>query len=195
MAIVLHHSRAKGTDKLVLLGIANHAGDGGAWPTVATLARYANVTERAVQTSVQKLVTMGELLIDRQGGGTLRTRRDRRPNAYHVTVSCPMTCDHSINHRPRAYPVPADHLRFTTSGMPQSDGVKQTSPGSERGEADFTQRGEADFTLTRSNNHHGSVPSSTTDHAPVEPADPYVRDRALREARDNLQGWCSWPRQ
>ena len=29
------------TDKLVLIGIANHDGDGGSWPSIATLAMYA----------------------------------------------------------------------------------------------------------------------------------------------------------
>lgn len=140
MALVLHHSRAQGTSKLVLLGIANHEGDGGAWPTVATLARYANVTERQVQTCIAKLVKLGELAVHRQGGGTRDMRADERPNLYRVQVACPWNCDHTTNHRPRKLGTDLDHRL----PMPVDNGVKHTSPG----EAQFTPRGEARFTQT-----------------------------------------------
>lgn len=87
MSLVLNHSRAEGTDKLVLLGIANHDGDGGSWPSIATLARYANKGERAVIRSLRRLETMGELMTHRNAGGTHRTRPDRRPNRYEITIS------------------------------------------------------------------------------------------------------------
>lgn len=99
MAMVLHHSRAKGTAKLVLLGIANHQGDGGAWPAVGTLARYANVTERNVQKALQQLVNLGELLVELQAGGDRDKPDHERPNRYDVTVTCPSWCDRSTNHR------------------------------------------------------------------------------------------------
>ena len=56
IAVCLHHSRATGTDKVVLLGIANHDGDGGSWPAIATLAKYANVNERNTQKSIERLI-------------------------------------------------------------------------------------------------------------------------------------------
>jgi hypothetical protein len=99
MAMVLHHSRAKGTAKLVLLGIANHQGDGGAWPSVATLARYANVHERNVQRAIDQLVAKGELVVQLQDGGGHATPDHRRPNRYDVLVSCPPWCDRSAQHR------------------------------------------------------------------------------------------------
>lgn len=99
MAAVLHHSRAKGTAKLVLLGIANHAGDGGAWPSVATLAHYANVTERNAQQAIAKLVQLGEVRVSVQGGGNAATADHRRPNRYDVLVSCPPWCDRTPTHR------------------------------------------------------------------------------------------------
>ncbi|GAA4680185.1 helix-turn-helix domain-containing protein [Nocardioides nanhaiensis] len=86
MAHVLRHSRAKGTAKVVLIGIANHDGDGGAWPSVATLARYANVDPRGVQRAISSLVDLGEVVVHRQDGGTRKTRDDRRPNRYTITV-------------------------------------------------------------------------------------------------------------
>jgi DNA-binding GntR family transcriptional regulator len=69
MAIALHHSRAKGTAKLVLIGIANHDGDGGAWPSVDTLAKYAGVHRRNVQRALQQLEELHEIEIVRNGGG------------------------------------------------------------------------------------------------------------------------------
>lgn len=99
MAAVLHHSRAKGTHKLVLLGIANHEGDGGSWPSVRTLATYANVTPRNVQKSIAWLVERGELRVWVQDGGNHRTAEHRRPNRYQVLVTCPTWCDRTPNHR------------------------------------------------------------------------------------------------
>lgn len=89
IALVLNYSKSKGTDKVVLIGIANHEGDGGAWPSIATLSRYANVDERTVQRSIANLVNLGELEVARQAGGTEATRSDRRPNRYRVLVTRP----------------------------------------------------------------------------------------------------------
>jgi hypothetical protein len=116
LAIVLHHSRAKGTAKLVLLGIANHQGDGGAWPSVATLARYANVTERNVQKAVAYLVSRGELVVYQQQGGTRDQDDHRRPNRYDVTVSCPSWCDRTTHHRDTRR-VAGQQLRATGVGF------------------------------------------------------------------------------
>lgn len=121
MALVLHHSTARDTEKLILLGIANHAGDGGAWPTVATLARYANVSERAVQQAIGKLVSSGELAVHLQAGGMGNLRHWERPNRYDVLVTCPVTCDRTANHRHRPLPTAPAALWI--------DPVKPTSPG------------------------------------------------------------------
>lgn len=99
LAVVLNHSKAKGTAKLVLLGIANHDGDGGAWCSIPTLARYANVDDRNVQRAIAKLVSSGELVVDIQAGGTHRTPEERRPNLYTIRLECPRWCDRSTYHR------------------------------------------------------------------------------------------------
>lgn len=127
MALVLHHSQAKGTDKVILLGIANHAGDGGAWPAVATLARYANVHERNVQRSIEKLVALGELTVHRQDGGRASTPKWERPNRYDVLVACPATCDHTAQHRPR--PLPAANPQLGIEGVaPAPPGGTDATP-------------------------------------------------------------------
>lgn len=121
LSIVLHHSRSVGTDKVVLLGIANHAGDGGAWPSVATLARYANVTTRSVQRSVDNLIRSGEVVVYQQQGGSAHMKNHERPNRYDVTVSCPPNCDRSPQHR--LTPLPSAQADLWT------DRVTPTSPG------------------------------------------------------------------
>lgn len=102
LAIVLHHSAASGTDKLVLVGIANHDGDGGAWPAVSTLARYANVDPRSVKRSLQKLIDLGEVAREIQGGGTRNMSDYTRPNRYEILVKCPPDCDRTTAHRTSA---------------------------------------------------------------------------------------------
>ena len=99
MSLVLHHSKARGTAKLVLIGVANHEGDGGAWPALATLMRYANVDRRNAQRALTKLVELGELQVLRQKGGNDLTHSAFRPNLYRVAVQCPQTCDRTSQHK------------------------------------------------------------------------------------------------
>lgn len=98
MAAVFHHSSAVGTAKVVLLGIANHEGDGGAWPSINTLMTYANADRRTVQRAIDKLIEAGELKRLMQQGGTLYTPNASRPNLYRVTVVCPPECDRTTRH-------------------------------------------------------------------------------------------------
>jgi len=99
MSLVLNHSKARGTAKLILIGVANHEGDGGAWPSLSTLMRYANVDRRNAQRALTKLVELGELQVLRQKGGNELTQSAFRPNLYRVTVQCPATCDRTSQHR------------------------------------------------------------------------------------------------
>lgn len=112
MAIVLHHSPSSGTDKVVLLGIANHDGDGGAWPSIATLAKYANINERGVQKSLARLEESGQITRRIQQGGTMAMRNGQRPNQYILNIRCPQSCDRTTAHRvtgvPTDTPVPQD---------------------------------------------------------------------------------------
>lgn len=84
MTTVLNHSKATGRAKLVLLGIANHQGDQGAWPSIETLARYANSSQRSVMRDIQELEAIGELIVERNGAPV---RSQYRPNLYWVNVS------------------------------------------------------------------------------------------------------------
>ncbi len=86
IAWVLHHADTSGTDKVVLIGLANHADPYGAnsWPSVDTLATYAGVTERAVRAALRRLEAEGRIACELQAGGDRHTRPDRRPNRYRI---------------------------------------------------------------------------------------------------------------
>lgn len=96
VTVVLHHSRSEGTHKLVLWGIANHHSDAGAWPSIATLAKYAKVSERRVQQIIRDLERMEEILIVEQGG---YGQNQYKTNRYYIMLQCPEDCDGSLNHR------------------------------------------------------------------------------------------------
>lgn len=88
MNLVLNYSKATGRAKLVLLGIANHFGDNGAWPSISTLARYANASERSVKRDIQELVELGELNVEVNSaptGGQYKT------NLYWINVEAGVT--------------------------------------------------------------------------------------------------------
>jgi len=88
VATVLNHSKATGRAKLVLIGIANHLGDQGAWPSISTLARYANASERSVKRDIQELMNLGELQVVLQSApmnGQYKT------NLYWITIEAGVT--------------------------------------------------------------------------------------------------------
>lgn len=119
MTTVLYHAKVGGSAKLVLLGIANHEGDGGAYPAVDTLARYANIDRRQTQRILRGLEDKGLLVSTmRFGSSTL----------YRVAVQCPENCDRSTNHR-----------------LLDRGGVDDT-PLTIRGGVDVTPRGGVDDT-------------------------------------------------
>lgn len=82
VVLALNCPNVSPAERLVLIGIANHDGDGGAWPSLSTLARYACVTERSVQRTLRVLEGRGLVTIQQNAGGTVFTRNDHRPNRY-----------------------------------------------------------------------------------------------------------------
>jgi len=88
VALVLNKSKATGRAKLVLLGIANHLGDQGAWPAISTLARYANASERSVKRDIQELIDLGELRVELQNAPT---QNQYKTNLYWITIRAGVT--------------------------------------------------------------------------------------------------------
>lgn len=83
---VWNHSAATGTDKLVLLRIADQADKfgGNSWPGIATIARDCGVVPKTVQAVIRRLENAGDLLRLVNAGGSRSTRSDRRPNRYDL---------------------------------------------------------------------------------------------------------------
>ena len=74
MSWVWKKSKATGTDKFVLLAIADNAWDDGsnAWPSVNTISRKTGLSTRTVQRCIQNIHDLGELnTIDRPGHSNL----------------------------------------------------------------------------------------------------------------------------
>ena len=101
IAAVLHHSKAVGTDKVVLLGIAWHMGEDpeeGCWPRISKLAHYCNTSERTVKRALDHLIDLGEIERFINSG---RGRADRRPNCYYITLDCgDWNCTGYPSHKP-----------------------------------------------------------------------------------------------
>lgn len=124
MALALNHSRAKGNARLILVGIANHDGDGGAWPSLATLAKYCGGLDRKqVKRAIDKLIELGEIKEFVNGGGTRNTPEWQRPNRYTFELKCPEWCDHTSQHRDRRGPL----VTFSESRAPGG----ASTPGSQ----------------------------------------------------------------
>ena len=152
--LVLNHSRAVGTDKVILFGIAHHDGDAGAWPAIDTLAHYANVNRRNARKSIQRLVEMGELQVLLQQGGTSHTRADRRTNRYVITVKEPVDNDPQRG-------VSGD----PASGNGGSPATERGVSGDTYGGSPATERGVAGDPQT-TKNHPGNHPPTTRDSRP-----------------------------
>jgi Helix-turn-helix domain len=83
MNAVWKQSRSDGRARLVLLAIADHQGEIGAWPSIATLAKMVNSSERSVQRDIQYLQSIGELSVEVQNAPT---RQQYKSNLYWVTL-------------------------------------------------------------------------------------------------------------
>lgn len=84
MNAVWRHSKADGRARLVLLAIADHQGELGAWPSLATLAKMVNASERSVQRDIDYLQNIGELEVHYQQAPT---RTHYKSNLYFVTLT------------------------------------------------------------------------------------------------------------
>jgi hypothetical protein len=147
---VLEHSYATGTDRLVLVVLAEHA-DKETWtcfPSVAIIAKEANVKERAAQGALHALQEAGEIDVEIHGAPYPKTRQQYRPNLYRVTVDA------------SASGAPSD----TTSADPV---VHDSAPSGARERYPVVHGGAPKSSLQPSRNRHrrdeseATVPAST----------------------------------
>jgi hypothetical protein len=100
LAIAMNHSKATGNIRCVLYAIANNDGEGGSWPSVATISRRCGgLNRRNVQRAIERLEEMGEIRRVIQAGGTPEMDNALRPNRYLFLLECPPYCDRTTNHR------------------------------------------------------------------------------------------------
>jgi hypothetical protein len=92
-ALNLSDDRLTPTDRLLLVGIANHDGDGGAWPSMATLARYCGIEIRSVRKRLAFIEELGYVRREVGAGGTARTPDHSRPTLYHLNLRAPVPQD------------------------------------------------------------------------------------------------------
>lgn len=129
IALVLKHSRSKGAARLVMLAIANHDGDGGAWPKMETIAGHANISERHAQRMIRDLVDLGELRVHENAGGTHRTPEHMRTNLYEILVDpTPEPVDNPTEGVTTLSPLPGDDVVTPPVTPSSGGGVTPVSP-------------------------------------------------------------------
>jgi hypothetical protein len=99
MTWVLEHSPTKGSDRLVLISIANYADkspvDGAweAWPGIATIQQESGLDRtRTVNDALSRLINGGHLERVINGAPDMRIRADHRPNLYRILLPNGVTC-------------------------------------------------------------------------------------------------------
>lgn len=85
---VWNNSKTKGTAKLVLLAIADHAWQDGtnAWPSVERLAKMTGLDPDTVRRAVKKAEALGELEVVRKSGGRA-SKGQHASNDYLLVMS------------------------------------------------------------------------------------------------------------
>ena len=164
LAVVLHHSKATGTAKLVLIGIANQDGDGGSFPKAATLAKYANVHPRRIPETLQRLVDLGELRIHEREGGGRNLPEHLRPNMYEILVTCPEGCDRTKQHR--EYDEDGDLVTYSRA---QKGPVPKDRKGSKQA-VDNSRLPSAENSTSAAGSTTPSAAGSTTKNHPYQPS-------------------------
>lgn len=101
MGWVFTHSPTHGSDRLVLLSLANHAGPSPvgtdaafeSYPGIALIQREAGLErQRTVQDALHRLEADGHIERVINGAPDERIRRDRRPNLYRILTANGVTC-------------------------------------------------------------------------------------------------------
>lgn len=120
MSWVWDHSPTTGSDRLVLLAIADSADHDGtnAWPSVATIGKKTRLSEATVHRCIGRLKKDGAITVEPQAGGTAAMRADRRPNLYGVVMATGSQSDTPDGVSPGA----------ATGSHPARDGVSPVTP-------------------------------------------------------------------
>lgn len=108
MSQVWENGPSDKAEAFVLLAIADYCNDEGeCWPSVASIARKARMTERGVQKICARLCEIGWLQIDlRRGRHGCNLYRIQTPNPVHPEPRSPRTPEHQTPNPVRQNPEP-----------------------------------------------------------------------------------------
>lgn len=109
------HSQSKGTDRLVLLSIADQADDDGlnAFPSYVTIAeRCGGISTKTVQRCVTNLEALGELAVEHGAGPAREGKTRQRANRYSFPA---YRADLKGGHPDQSSPPPARKARTSRS--------------------------------------------------------------------------------
>lgn len=154
---VWDRSQAKGTDRLVLLALADSAGDtGSCYVSMAELARKASVGVSTARRSIRTLEELGELKTTR--GGLVGTTR--RASSYRILLSPeleavdPGQSDTPVNLTPRSDRLPTQNDRGVNT-----DKAVQLHPG----QSDTPVNSDRVSVTTRTKNSFTSASQEVTE--------------------------------
>ena len=156
---VWDHSMSEGTDRLVLLALADSADDNGScWPSVLTLARKTRVSERTVRRSIRTLEALGELHTVLGSGTTSNRYRIMLDPRVQVVRSDPGQSDPPVNLTPGQ----SDRGGQSDPTI-NTDNIPQVSPVNLTG-ADTGDRGTVKNDFKSKKTRSGEpIPTSTAD--------------------------------
>ena len=96
MTDVWRYSRARGTDLLVLLALADSANDEGeCWPSIASVGSKSRLEPRNARKRIRALEELGEVVVI-ENGGRSSNKGGLRSNRYRITVHMPADTDDSV---------------------------------------------------------------------------------------------------
>ncbi|MDX8151116.1 helix-turn-helix domain-containing protein [Patulibacter brassicae] len=134
ISYVLDHSEARGSDRLVLIALANHAGAEHAecWPSVPLIASEARVSERTAQYALRALEKHGR--IERKGTGPQGQTRWRVVLDAAADTAPPADDEPAAGADPAPQEEPADGAEAapgadSAGAQDATEGVQTTAPG------------------------------------------------------------------
>lgn len=147
------------TQKLVLLALADNANDEGhCWPSVDTLARKCDLTDRAVRIQIDGLIHQ-KLVVMEQGGGR------EHPNHYFLFPVNPE--QHSVN-TIQGMAFTESHAE-TLNAMPKKGERHSGEPSVPIKEPSLSKEGSVkQESLTESNSVHPRVRARKVDHKVID---------------------------
>lgn len=195
LAWVFEAAEVSGTQRLVLLSLANHADDSGVcWPSLNTVAREARVSRRRAEDAVRGLVAAG--FVEREvNAAPVARHAGYRSNLYRLVRSAG-TSAHDVTGPPQSSG--PDTERPPVSSGPDETGPPHTSYS---GVDDSDQQPPPNRPPKPSvepsvepSAPAAAAPSLLDEASPEATTDPEPSARDIAEQRFETHFWSIWPR-